>query len=46
MGLVPAVEEMLGVEPFAHQAALHIDLGHDDGVDLARFDGGGQVFLA
>ena len=43
MGLVHArLQEMPRVEPLAHQPALHVDLRHDHGVDLARFDGGGQ----
>ena len=40
--LMGTVEEMLGVKAFAHQAALHIHDAGDDGVDLARGNGGLQ----
>jgi len=43
MGLIEgAFEEKLGLETLAHQAALHVDLRGEDGVDLARGDGGPQ----
>jgi hypothetical protein len=37
--LPPAVHEVLGNEAFAHEAALHVHDGHEDGVDLASGDG-------
>ena len=36
--LVATVEEMGGVEPFAHQPALHVGGGDQHGVDLARVE--------
>ena len=45
MGLGPgAVEEELGLEALAHQAALHVHLRRDHGVDVAGRDGFLQVF--
>jgi hypothetical protein len=42
MGFSPSgVYEVLDVKTFAHQAALHVDRGDHNGVDLAR---GGGVF--
>ena len=39
MGFLPRVlEKELGVKALAHQPALHVDLGGDDGVDLAGRD--------
>ena len=35
-------QKKLGMEALAHQAALHVDAGHDDGVDLALGDKGFQ----
>jgi hypothetical protein len=45
VGLFPAaVDEELRVKAFAHQAALHVDAGRNNGVDLAGFHGLLQVF--
>ena len=45
MRLFPAaLDEETGVKALAHQAALHVDGGDDDGVDLARIDEGGEGF--
>ncbi len=38
------IKKMAGMESLAHHPALHIDLGHDDGVDLAFFHEGGEIF--
>ena len=37
------LNEELGVDTLAHQAALHVGEGDDDGVDLAPLDRGGQL---
>ena len=42
MGFIGVFDEMRGVKALAHQAALHIDKGDHDGVDLARLNGGFQ----
>ena len=39
VGFLPgAVDEELGLEPFAHKTALHVGLHRQDGVDFARRD--------
>jgi hypothetical protein len=43
MGLgVAAIAEKGGVKAFAHQAALHVDAGHEDSVNLALGNKGFQ----
>ena len=40
------VHEVFGVEPLAHQTALHIGERHDDGVDETLLDAGGELLPA
>jgi hypothetical protein len=37
-----AIAEKRGVKAFAHQAALHVDAGHEDSVNLALRNKGFQ----
>jgi hypothetical protein len=39
---VAAIAEKGGVKAFAHQAALHVDAGHEDSVNLALGNKGFQ----
>ncbi len=47
MGLLPGgLDEVLGLEALAHEAALHVHLDHQNGVDVAVGDGLFQLFEA